>query len=121
MTRDEVFQYLSLAEKNKGSQSLFIMEQLLFELGSPEQKVPAVHLAGTNGKGSTARLLESCLREAGYKTGLYTSPHVLCFSERIRVNGENISKQELCSLTQKVQSAEAKLGLRLNYFQIVTA
>lgn len=121
MTRDEVFQYLSLAQKNKSSQSLFIMEQLLLELGSPEQKAPAVHLAGTNGKGSTARLLESCLREAGYKTGLCTSPHVLCFSERIRVNGENISEQELCSLTQKVQSAEAKLGLRLNYFQIVTA
>ncbi len=121
MTLNEFFEYLSLAEQNKSSSGLFGMEALLLELGSPEDAFLSVHIAGTNGKGSTAKLLESCLRAAGYKTGLFTSPHVLCFSERICVNGENIKEQELCELADKVRKAEAKLKLKLTYFQIVTA
>ena len=62
-------------------------------LGSPEQKFKSVHVAGTNGKGSTSHMIASILQEAGYKTGLYTSPHLKDFRERIRINGKPVSKQ----------------------------
>ena len=61
------------------------------ELGSPHRAVPCAHIAGTNGKGSTAAMLESILRAAGLRTGLYTSPHLECINERIRIDGEKIS------------------------------
>src|SRR5438045_8991010 len=60
-------------------------------LGRPDRAYPSAHIAGTNGKGSTAAFLESILRQAGYRTGLYTSPHLERLNERIRVNGEEIS------------------------------
>ena len=63
------------------------MRRLLRELGSPETKFPGVLIAGTNGKGSTAATLASILEAAGYRTGLYTSPHLLRINERVRVNG----------------------------------
>ena len=61
--------------------------ELLHRLGDPQKDLKFVHVAGSNGKGSTCAMLASVLREAGYKTGLYTSPHVLCFEERLQVNG----------------------------------
>ncbi|HTJ51924.1 MAG TPA: folylpolyglutamate synthase/dihydrofolate synthase family protein [Cyclobacteriaceae bacterium] len=61
-------------------------------LGNPQHKFKSIHVGGTNGKGSTSHMLASVLQEAGYKTGLYTSPHLKDFSERIRINGEEISK-----------------------------
>jgi dihydrofolate synthase/folylpolyglutamate synthase len=64
-------------------------------LGNPHQKFRSVHVAGTNGKGSSSHALAACLQAAGYKTGLYTSPHLKNFSERIRLNGEEISRQEI--------------------------
>jgi dihydrofolate synthase/folylpolyglutamate synthase len=64
-------------------------------LNSPEKKFPAVHVAGTNGKGSTSHMIASILQEAGLKVGLYTSPHLKDFKERIRVNGDPISEQEV--------------------------
>lgn len=62
-------------------------------LGNPEQKFKSIHIAGTNGKGSSSHMLASILQHAGYKTGLYTSPHLKEFTERIRINGEEISRQ----------------------------
>ena len=61
-------------------------------LGNPEKKFPSIHIAGTNGKGSTANILASVFQEHGYKTGLYTSPHLVDFRERIRINGEMVSE-----------------------------
>ncbi|HNP99963.1 MAG TPA: bifunctional folylpolyglutamate synthase/dihydrofolate synthase, partial [Bacteroidia bacterium] len=66
-----------------------IMDVLLH----PEKKFHSVHVAGTNGKGSTSHMLAAIFQEAGYKTGLYTSPHLLDFRERIRINGEMIPEQ----------------------------
>ena len=60
-------------------------------LGNPEKKLHFIHVAGTNGKGSTSHMLASILQEAGYKVGLYTSPHLKDFRERVKVNGEMIS------------------------------
>ncbi|MBE9488685.1 MAG: bifunctional folylpolyglutamate synthase/dihydrofolate synthase, partial [Bacteroidetes bacterium] len=63
------------------------------QLGFPEKKFLSIHVAGTNGKGSTSHMIASVLQEAGYKVGLYTSPHLKDFRERIRINGEPISEQ----------------------------
>ena len=62
-------------------------------LNNPENKFKSIHVAGTNGKGSTSHMLASILQEAGYKVGLYTSPHLKDFRERIKINGKDVSKQ----------------------------
>ena len=64
-------------------------------LGNPHEKLPIIHVAGTNGKGSVSHMLSSILQEAGFKTGLYTSPHLKQFTERIRVNGKQISEESV--------------------------
>ncbi len=71
-------------------------------LGNPQLKFKSVHIAGTNGKGSVSHMLSSVLQTAGYKTGLYTSPHLVDFGERIRINGEMISEQFVVDFTEKV-------------------
>jgi len=72
-------------------------------LNHPEKVLKCIHIAGTNGKGSTAHMLAAVLQAAGYKTGLYTSPHLRDFRERIRINGEMISEQEVVSFTEQVK------------------
>ncbi|MFN0202479.1 MAG: bifunctional folylpolyglutamate synthase/dihydrofolate synthase, partial [Bacteroidia bacterium] len=62
-------------------------------LGNPEKGLKCIHIAGTNGKGSTSSMLAAILQTAGYKTGLYTSPHLKSFTERIKINGKNVSEQ----------------------------
>jgi len=68
---------------------------------NPHQKYPTVHVAGTNGKGSVTHMIASVLQEAGYKTGLYTSPHLKDFRERIKVNGEMISENDVVGFVKK--------------------
>ena len=70
-------------------------------LNFPENKFKSIHVAGTNGKGSTSHMLASILQEAGYKVGLYTSPHLKNFTERIRSNGVEIPKQKVASFITK--------------------
>ncbi|MEI6060402.1 MAG: Mur ligase family protein, partial [Bacteroidota bacterium] len=72
-------------------------------LGHPENDFRSIHIAGTNGKGSTSHLLASVLQEAGYKTGLFTSPHLIDFRERIKINGRMISKKEVTAFVQSHQ------------------
>ncbi len=79
-------------------------EKLLDFLGHPEKKFKAIHIAGTNGKGSVAHMMASVLQEAGYKTGLYTSPHLRDFRERIRINGEMIPKEKITAFVEKNQA-----------------
>src|SRR5579872_3367607 len=69
--------------------------ELCKRLGNPQNKFKSVHIAGTNGKGSTSHMLAAILQTAGYKTGLYTSPHLKDFRERIRINGQMISKRDV--------------------------
>ena len=96
-------------------------------LGHPEKKYRSVHIAGTNGKGSTAAFTESILRTAGIKTGLYTSPHLERINERIRVNGEEISDEEFAETFSKIQAlieellAQGKLRAHPTFFEAVTA
>ena len=81
------------------------MRDLMKRLGNPQKRLCFVHVAGTNGKGSTCAYLDAILRAAGYRTGLYTSPYIETFEERIRVNGENISMEDLTRLTLQVREA----------------
>ncbi|MBN1671595.1 MAG: bifunctional folylpolyglutamate synthase/dihydrofolate synthase [Kiritimatiellae bacterium] len=99
---------------------------LLARLGNPQQHWAAVHVAGTNGKGSVCAIIDSVLRAAGYKTGLYTSPHLLRFNERFRVNGICISDAELTQLLDEleapVQAVDGTIDDReLTFFEITTA
>jgi dihydrofolate synthase / folylpolyglutamate synthase len=95
-------------------------------LGNPELKVKCIHVAGTNGKGSTSHMLASILQEAGYKTGLYTSPHLIDFKERIKINGIEISELFVCEFITKYKSFfeenhlsffEMTVGLAFDYFE----
>ena len=83
--------------------SLARMREILEDLGNPQQRFQSVHITGTKGKGSTSAYAESILRHLGYRTGLFTSPHLHTFRERIRVNGELISRDELAGLVSRVR------------------
>ena len=78
---------------------------LLESAGNPEKRFPAIHVAGTNGKGSTASFLASIFMEAGYRTALYTSPHLIRFTERIRINGREISERRLVRYVDRLRPA----------------
>ncbi len=94
------------------------------ELGSPQKKLKCIHVAGTNGKGSTCTFIAGVLQKAGYKTGLYTSPYVIEFRERIRLDGEFISKDDLVSVTERVKCAlqkENSQGIYPTEFEAITA
>jgi dihydrofolate synthase/folylpolyglutamate synthase len=92
---------------------------LLRLLGNPEGCYPVVHIAGTNGKGSTASMLASILAASGYRTGLYTSPHLVEFTERIRVNGEKIGEEALVALTRDLRAPVR--AMRATFFEATTA
>jgi dihydrofolate synthase/folylpolyglutamate synthase len=83
---------------------LATIERLLSLVGDPQNATPSVHVGGTNGKGSTTAMLDAIFRAAGYRTGLYTSPHLLSFTERIRVNGEPIGEADIVALTERLKT-----------------
>ena len=97
------------------------IEKICKELGNPEKSYKIIHIAGTNGKGSTATTLETILLEAGYRVGKYTSPHILKFNERIRMNGEDISDEEIAYYYDEVKKAIAKAGVKPTFFEVTTA
>ena len=94
---------------------------LLEALGNPHQKLQFVHIAGTNGKGSTAAMVDSCLRAAGYKVGMFTSPFINRFNERIQVNGIPIPDQDLVQLVEQVQPAAQAMEDVPTEFELITA
>ena len=96
------------------------MRDLMALLGDPQDTYPIIHVAGTKGKGSTAAMAASALRAAGYKTGLYTSPHLQDYVERIQVDGRPISHAQMVELVGQIKPAVAKIP-RLTTFEITTA
>ena len=96
-------------------------EELCKMLGNPEKSLKFVHVAGTNGKGSFSSMLSSVLKEAGYKVGLYTSPYILKFNERISINGKPISNKELVEITETVKECADKMADKPTEFELVTA
>lgn len=95
--------------------------ELLQKLGNPEKSLKFVHIAGTNGKGSTAAMISSVLKNAGYKTGLYTSPYIIRFNERMQINGEYISDSELEELTDIVRPFADAMTDPPTEFEMITA
>lgn len=109
------------ALKNDLSNTIAICEAL----GNPQNTFPSIHIAGTNGKGSTSSMLAAIFQQAGYKTGLYTSPHLKNFTERIRINGEEMSEQAVVDfvntnriLIEKIEPSffEVTVGMAFDYF-----
>ncbi len=96
------------------------VERALSLFGHPERRYPAFHIAGTNGKGSTAAMLHRILSLEGYRAALYTSPHVVSFTERMRVGEEEISPAEVVELADGIRSRTAEAGIPLTFFEFVT-
>ena len=95
-------------------------QTLLRKMGNPEKKLKFVHIAGTNGKGSTAAMTASILRKAGFTTGLYTSPYIYRFHERMQVNGEEITDTELAEVTQFVKPLAESMEESPTEFELVS-
>jgi len=94
--------------------------KLLSLLGNPQEKFHSIHVAGTNGKGSTSAMIASILQAAGFRTGLFTSPHLVSFTERIRVNNEEITEWEVVELTEEIRSKIEGSELNPTFFEFVT-
>src|SRR6202795_2201930 len=119
-----------LAAPTQAAAAKFDLENITVlaeRLGHPERAYPSAHIAGTNGKGSTAAFLESILRHAGFRTGLNTSPHLEKINERIRVNDEEISDHDFAETLTRIQAqieellAAGKLRAHPTYFECVTS
>ncbi|HND49196.1 MAG TPA: Mur ligase family protein, partial [Anaerolineales bacterium] len=108
------------SELVKADFNLNRMFALMESLGDPQTKYPIIHVAGTKGKGSTSALCAAALSAAGYRVGLYTSPHLEDYVERIRINGEAISHEQLIELVEGIKPHVAKIE-KLTTFEITTA
>ena len=125
MTYNEALEYIHSRPRMKNTDNRKAMRLLLEMLGNPQDKLNIVHIAGTNGKGSCAKMLSNVLHQAGYKTGLNISPFVIDFRERFTINGEFISEENLAQITERVKEKQEyiweKYQLKLVEFEIVTA
>ena len=106
--------------RRHGGPDLARMRTVLDRLGAPDRRVPFVHVAGTNGKGSVCAFIASVLEKSGCKTGLFTSPFVRRFNERIRVDGMDIPDEELAAVTAEVRAALGEFEERTAEFELVT-
>lgn len=124
----EMKDVIALVNTNRGNgkkESLNRMRTLLDKIGNPEKELSFVHIAGTNGKGSTASFISQILIQANLKTGVFTSPHLEIVNERIRINESFISDEDFIQVTEKVaavvDAVEEECGERLYSFEILTA
>ncbi|MCK4444557.1 MAG: bifunctional folylpolyglutamate synthase/dihydrofolate synthase [Thermoplasmata archaeon] len=126
MTDKGAIEYLLGLEKFGMRLGLENVTELLDGMGNPHQEWKAVHVAGTNGKGSVCAYVSSILREAGYKVGLYTSPHLVRLNERIQVNGEQISDDRLEKIAEKTREVSERMASespekQITFFEFLTA
>ena len=122
MSYKRTVEYLYGLQKYGMKFGLDNIRKLLSELGNPQDSFRCVHVAGTNGKGSTSAMTESILRTSGCRTGLFTSPHLLSFTERIRVDGQEISEDDVVGLAEEVRGiAEKTRDFSPTFFEVVTA
>ncbi|MBI5239208.1 MAG: bifunctional folylpolyglutamate synthase/dihydrofolate synthase [Elusimicrobia bacterium] len=118
MTYAAALRVLNRRHESRIRLGLSRVRRVLRRLGDPHEGPPAIHVAGTNGKGSTCAILESVLREAGCRTGLYLSPHLSSVRERIQVSGRMIPERDFARLLGRVLAAEGRD--RLTYFELLT-
>lgn len=121
MTYTEAVDYIHSIPKFSRVLGNDVLRGLLNRLGNPHKKLRYIHIAGTNGKGSTASMTAKILECAGYKVGLYTSPFLEVFNERIRINGENIADDTLAELVGEVREQTDKMGRGPSEFAFTTA
>ena len=121
MTLEEALHYIHAVCWKGSIPGLERISALLDEMGHPEQTLKFVHVTGTNGKGSTCAMIASVLRKAGYRTGLYTSPYITRFNERMQINGEMIPNEELCAITAEIKPLADRIFEQPTEFEMVTA
>lgn len=97
------------------------LKKLLESFGNPQNTLKFIHIAGTNGKGSVCAMVSAILQKAGYKTGLYTSPYIEVFNERIQINGENISDNDLAEIATLVKDRINEMNIEISVFAQITA
>jgi dihydrofolate synthase/folylpolyglutamate synthase len=115
------FERMRVVKYSEETFKLDRMRKLLSLLGNPHEQFRSVHVAGTNGKGSTTAMIASMLQGCGYAVGLYTSPHLVDLRERIQVNGVPIDRNDFTDLMKEVAKAAAKLDSEPTFFEIITA
>lgn len=120
LTYQQTLDFLYRLEIERMDLKLERVAEALRLCGSPERRFPAIHIAGTNGKGSTAAFLHSMLSAAGYRVGLFTSPHLIDFCERIRLGLTWISKQEVIDEVATIRAQVESAGVRLTPFEMMT-
>ena len=121
MNYEEALNYIHAVQWAGHKPGLTRTRTLLAALGDPHKQLRFIHVAGTNGKGSTAAMLASCLQAAGYRVGLYTSPFINRFNERIQVNGQQIPDEALVRLVERVKPAADAMTDIPTEFEIITA
>ena len=121
MELDEALAFIHGTDWKGSRLGLERMRELMHRLGDPQNNLKFVHVAGTNGKGSTSTMLASVLTAAGYKTGLYTSPHLVRVNERFRINGSDIPDAALCGAAEAVKEASGGMADAPTEFEILTA
>jgi dihydrofolate synthase/folylpolyglutamate synthase len=122
-TYQQSLDYLYGLEKFGMIFGLTQVERILKAIGDPHREIQAIHIGGTNGKGSTAAMIASILKKEGYRVGLYTSPHLIRFTERIKVNGKEIGKEEVAALSgwMREKIEEANIPSPFTFFDFTTA
>lgn len=121
MTYEKALEYIHSVCWKGSRPGLSRITELCHRLGDPQNDLKFVHVTGTNGKGSTCAMTESVLRAAGYKTGLFTSPYVKVFNERMAVNGENVSNERLAEVTALVKPHADAMEDSPTEFELITA
>ena len=119
MTVEQAIEYIHSVFWKGSIPGLGRTQTLLEKMGNPEKKLKFVHIAGTNGKGSTAAMTASILQKAGYRTGLYTSPYIYRFNERMQVNGQQIEDDELAAITEYVKPLADSMEESPTEFELV--
>jgi len=117
---DQFMEFLQSVSWQGSRLGLERMERLMELLGHPEKQLKFVHVAGTNGKGSLTALVSSVLTAAGYRTGVYTSPHLVSYCERMAINGEDIPEEELFALAAQVKPAVEQMEDKPTEFELLT-
>lgn len=121
MDKEKAIEYINHQSWRVSRLGLERVDALLEKLGNPQEKLKFIHVAGTNGKGSVCSMLASVLSKAGYRAGLYTSPFINSFNERMQVNGENITDSELVELTQDIRVYADEMEDHPTEFEMITA
>ena len=120
MTAEQAIEYIHSVCWKGSIPGLGRTQKLLSLMGNPHEKLKYVHIAGTNGKGSTAAMTASILRKAGYKVGLYTSPYIYRFNERMQIDGQQIPDQELADITEWVKPLAQSMEESPTEFELVS-